>query len=66
LLLAAAMFALPGNCPVAKASAPADLPAASVYQSRATHRQTIRRMPLMHRPNRPGHFLGNTLRGRRR
>jgi hypothetical protein len=25
--------------------------------------QTIRQMPLLERPNRPGHFIGNTIRG---
>lgn len=25
--------------------------------------QQIRQMPLLERPNRPGHFIGNTIRG---
>ncbi len=32
--------------------------AASVAQQR----ETIRQMPLLERPNRPGHFYGNTVR----
>jgi hypothetical protein len=31
-------------------------------QDRATTRQTIHDMPLLERPNRPGHFYGNTVR----
>ncbi len=28
--------------------------------------QQIRNMPLLQRPNRPGHFIGNTIRGMHR
>jgi hypothetical protein len=31
-------------------------------QQRAALRQTIRSTPLLERPNRPGHFYGNTVR----
>lgn len=31
-------------------------------QERGTARQTIRNTPLLERPNRPGHFYGNTVR----
>jgi len=30
--------------------------------ARAAQRQGIRQMPLLERPNRPGHFYGNTVR----
>ncbi len=30
--------------------------------TRAAERQAIRQMPLLMRPNRPGHFYGNTVR----
>ena len=30
--------------------------------SQAAYRQSIRDMPLLMRPNRPGHFYGNTVR----
>ncbi len=32
-------------------------------QARAVYRAQIRQMPLLERPNRPGHFIGNTIRG---
>ena len=35
-------------------------PVAPVYSG--TARQEIRQMPLLERPNRPGHFIGNTIR----
>ena len=66
LLLAVALFAVPGLPQSAKASSPTYLPEAGMYQSGAAHRRAIRRTPLMQRPNRPGHFIGNTLRGRGR
>lgn len=31
-------------------------------RSRAAHRQAIRRLPIQMRPDRPGHFYGNTVR----
>jgi len=34
----------------------------SVMRSRAAYRQAIRRFPLLARPDRPGHFYGNTVR----
>ena len=34
----------------------------SSVQSQARSNAAIRRMPLLHRPNRPGHFIGNTIR----
>ena len=36
--------------------------APAVPQDRAALRQTIRNTPLLERPNRPGHFYGNTVR----
>ena len=30
--------------------------------SQAAYKQSIRDMPLLERPNRPGHFYGNTVR----
>jgi hypothetical protein len=63
-LLALALFALPGSSQSAKAFSPTDVPETSISQSRAAYRQAIRNTPLMQRPNRPGHFIGNTLRGR--
>ena len=35
------------------------------YQS-ISRNAAIRRMPLMQRPNRPGHFIGNTIRNNAR
>ena len=66
LFLAVALFAVPGPSQSAKASGPTDVPEAGMYQSGAAYRRTIRLTPLMLRPNRPGHFIGNTLRGRGR
>ncbi len=34
----------------------------SSIQSQAKRAAAIRRMPLLRRPNRPGHFIGNTIR----
>jgi hypothetical protein len=31
-------------------------------QMRAAQREAIRQLPLLQRPNRPGHFYGNTVR----
>jgi hypothetical protein len=66
LFLAVALFAVPSPSRSAEASTPTNVPQAGMYQSRAAHRQAIRRMPLMQRPNRPGHFIGNAMRGRGR
>ncbi len=66
LLLAVVLLAVPGPSQSAKASSPTDVPEAGMYQSRAAHRRAIRRTPLMQRPDRPGHFIGNTARGRAR
>jgi len=66
LLVTLALFAAPGPSQSARASAPTDVLEAGIHQSAATNRRAIRRMPLMQRPNRPGHFIGNTLRGRGR
>lgn len=66
LMLSLALFAFAGSSQSAKASSPTDVPEAGMYQSGAAYRQSIRRMPLMQRPNRPGHFIGNALRGRGR
>ncbi len=37
-------------------------PTPSDTQDRAATREAIRSMPLLERPNRPGHFYGNTVR----
>ena len=66
LMLVVALFAFAGSSQSAKASSPTDVPEAGMYQSGAEVRRSIRRTPLMERPNRPGHFVGNTLRGRGR
>lgn len=34
----------------------------STVRSRAADRQAIRRLPIQMRPDRPGHFYGNTVR----
>ena len=34
-------------------------------QANASRAAAIRRMPLLQRPNRPGHFIGNTIRNNR-
>lgn len=44
--------------PAVSSAAPAVSPAAV----RTLDRQAIRQMPLLMRPNRPGHFYGNTVR----
>ncbi len=41
---------------------PASRVAATTASQRAAYRETIRKMPLLHRPNRPGHFYGNAIR----
>ena len=66
LFLVVALFAVPGPSQSAKASSPANTLAAGTYQSQTARRRAIRRMPLMQRPNRPGHFIGNAIRGRGR
>ena len=38
----------------------------SYMQAQASRDAAIRRMPLMQRPNRPGHFIGNTIRNNAR
>jgi hypothetical protein len=38
--------------------------AAGCFTARAAERQTIRSMHILDRPNRPGHFYGNTKRRR--
>ncbi|GAB6166818.1 hypothetical protein JCM19992_28180 [Thermostilla marina] len=47
-----ALFVLACLLPTANASA----------MSRAQYREMIRSMPLLERPNRPGHIYGNTVR----
>ncbi|MEA1951714.1 MAG: hypothetical protein U9N87_10030 [Planctomycetota bacterium] len=41
---------------------PGQYPMRYSMQAQARRDATIRRMPLMQRPNRPGHFIGNTIR----
>ena len=38
----------------------------SSMQSQSRRSAAIRRMPLLQRPNRPGHFIGNTIRNNAR
>ena len=38
----------------------------SSLQAQASRDAAIRRMPLLQRPNRPGHFIGNTIRNNAR
>lgn len=63
LMAAVALFAVVGSSQSSKACSPTHIPGAGTYQSEAAYREAIRRMPLMERPDRPGHFIGNTLRG---
>lgn len=44
------------------APAPASAVVVDSAAARAAERQAIRQMPLLMRPNRPGHFYGNTVR----
>ena len=37
-------------------------PMQSSLQANTRSAEAIRRMPLLQRPNRPGHFIGNTIR----
>jgi len=41
---------------------PTDRVRSTARLSRGAYRQAIRRMPLLERPNRPGHFYGNAVR----
>ena len=41
-------------------------PMRSSMQAQASRDAAIRRMPLLQRPNRPGHFIGNTIRNNAR
>ncbi len=66
LVLVVALFAAVGPSQAVQASSPAVVPEAGVLESRAAHRRAIRRMPLMQRPDRFGHFIGNTMRRRAR
>ncbi|HYW79588.1 MAG TPA: hypothetical protein VE890_08425 [Thermoguttaceae bacterium] len=38
------------------------VPPLSNMRTQAAHREAIRQMPILERPNRPGHFYGNTVR----
>ena len=60
LAIAAAVFAAPrpGS---AEAAGTTRRPAVST-RWRAASQQTIRRTPILSRPNRPGHFVGNSIR----
>jgi hypothetical protein len=60
--VAAATLAIP-SCASAvgpRTVGPANAPLSSM--SGAAQREAIRQMPLLMRPNRPGHFYGNTVR----
>ena len=43
-------------------SLPAEARRVQLVAPRQMHRQVIRQMPLLERPNRVGHFYGNTVR----
>ena len=57
-----ATFVAPG-CVSAAGVPTTQAPSANVLSlTGATRREAIRSMPLLERPNRPGHFYGNTVR----
>ncbi len=60
-LFLAAVFAAPQPVSAAPPRTVNRTPATPVSM-RAARREAIRRMPLLARPDRPGHFYGNTVR----
>ncbi len=62
----AALFVLPQTLSTANGqtlvSSALTTPALSNMRTQAAHREAIRQMPILMRPNRPGHFYGNTVR----
>ena len=60
-----AMFATPEPVP-AEQTTPAFRASTATVSSNAAYRQVIRQTPILQRPDRPGHFYGNTVRRRHR
>jgi len=62
----AALFVLPQGVSTANAQRPLfppmTGPTVQNMRTQAAYRETIRQMPILERPNRPGHFYGNTVR----
>lgn len=59
----AALFALPHTLSTAKGQSLLS-PAQVDLRTQAARREAIRQMPILMRPNRPGHFYGNAVRRR--
>ncbi len=61
-LLTACLFVVLMQAASQSASAQQTQPTARPTSATAVSRTEIRQMPLLHRPDRPGHFYGNTVR----
>jgi hypothetical protein len=57
-----AMFVAPGCVSAVGVQTPPTTSSNVLSLTGAARREVIRNMPLLERPNRPGHFYGNTVR----
>jgi len=62
-LLVLSAFSMVQVAEATPAATPTATPSRPAVRSAPMTPQTIRQMPLLQRPNRPGHFIGNTIRG---